>query len=730
MAYSSSVLRVVPPQNVDQYQAENKGALPIDEQPQDYTRLCGYIRNQYDIMRNHRASQHGWNERMLHAQRTFNGEYHPAKLAEIKQFGGSEIYARVVAVKCRGASALLRDVYLGPDRSWGLEATPEPTLPDKVANAVMGLVNTEIQTMQTAGQPITPEKIRDRVQSLMGAASRAAKHRAADEAKRAEDKLDDLLVEGQFYKAMAEMLIDIPLFPFCAVKGPVVRIVPLVTWKDGKPVTEMRPRMFWQRVSPFDLYWTPGVSDIEDASVIERVRYTRADLNAVVGLPGYDEQAVRSVLREYGTSGFNEWLDATDSQRADNESRENPVWNRSGMIQGIEFHGSVQGDMLLEQGFSADVITDPDLDYFIQAWVIGRFVIKCQIAPSPRKRHPYYITSFEKVPGTPVGNALPDILEHIQDSCNASLRALLNNMSIASGPQVVINDEAITEGSDNDELYPWKRWHASVDPMAQGAARPPVEFFQPTSNAQELLGVYEKFTQMADELSAIPRYVTGSERLGGAGRTASGLAMLMGNASKVLQNVAGNIDRDIISPLLQSLYDMVMLTDDTGMFRGDESIRVKGVAVAVQRETNRQRQMEFLTATANPIDLDIMGKQGRANVLRAVSDELGMDGANIVPSEEDLREQEQAKIIQAQQMQMQQQAEAEAGIGQPQPGVPGGPARKAPQGPGQAPQAATQMPGSQGSSGPGALPAMGNSIPKPSNQALGVPEAKTMRGMA
>lgn len=685
-ASTGGMLRVVSPDDVDKYQRQ---AIPVDGDgaKQDMTGLCSFIRHEFEIMRDHRAGASGWNDRLLHAQRTFNGEYHPAILAQIKAFGGSEIYARVVAVKCRGASALLRDVYLGPDRSWGLEATPEPTLPDKVTDAVKALVTTEVNTMAAAGQPIDPLKIKDRVYQLMGAANRAAKKRAAAEAKNAEDKLDDLLVEGQFYTAMAEALVDIPLFPFCCVKGPIVRIVPLVTWADGRPVTEERPRMFWQRVSPFDVYWTPGVADIEDASVIERVRYTRADLNALVGLPGYDEEAIRTVLREYGTSGYNDWLDQTDSERAQNESRENPFWNRSGMIQGVEYHGPVQGKLLLEQGFDPSVVTDPDLDYFVQAWVIGRHVIKCQIAPSPRKRHPYYITSFEKVPGTPVGNALPDILAHIQDACNATLRALLNNISIASGPQVVINDDAIAEGQNNEQLYPWKRWHMSVDPMqASGSTVKPVDFFSPTSNAGELLGVYEKFTQMADELSAIPRYVTGSERLGGAGRTASGLAMLMGNASKVLQNVAGNIDRDIINPLLQSLYDMVMLTDDTGMFRGDESIRVKGVSVAVQRETNRQRQLEFLQATGNPVDMSIIGVKGRAEILRAVSDELGLEGASIVPSDEDLYAQEQQKILEAQQ---------QAAMGQ-QPGA--------------------------------AIPQQGNQ-PKPANTDPGVQEAGAMRGM-
>jgi hypothetical protein len=656
--------------------------------------LAGYIRTQFEMMRNHRSSARGWNDRLLHAQRVFNGQYDTAKLAQIKQFGGSDVYARVTAVKCRGASALLRDIYLAGERAWGLDPTPEPSLPENIADAVKRLVEVEVMNLMRSGQQVSPEQVKDRITALTTAATRAAKKKAREEAKKAEDKLDDILTEGGFYKAFAEFLVDLPLFPFACIKGPVVRIVPTVTWAGGAATIENRPRMFWNRVSPFDIYFTPGVSDIEDAQVIEKLRYTRADLNDLLGLPGYNEAAIRKVLNEYA-HGINDWLDPTDSERADGESRENPWLNRSELISALEFHGNVQGKMLLEYGMDAAQIPDPDRDYFVQAWVIGRHVIKVQLSPSPRKRHPYYITSFERVPGTPVGNALPDILEDVQNVCNATLRALVNNLSISSGPQVVVDDDLVTPGHNNDELYPWKRWHISRDPGAanNGSVRP-VDFFQPASNAAELLGVYEKFTQIADELSAIPRYATGSERLGGAGRTASGLAMLMGNASKVLQNVAGNIDRDVVSPLLQSLYDMVMLTDQTGLFRGDESIRVRGVAVAMQRETNRQRQLEFLQTTANPIDMEIMGIRGRAAVLRSVSNELGMEGESIIPADDELEAQQQAK-----QQQMAQMAQMQLQMGGEE-NAPGGPPK--------------------GVSNP----------PAPANTDLGVQEARSMRGVA
>jgi hypothetical protein len=181
-------------------------------------------------------------------------------------------------------------------------------------------------------------------------------------------------------------------------------------------------------------------------------------------------------------------------------------------------------------------------------------------------------------------------------------------------------------------------------------AQVPVSFFQPNSIAQELLSVYKEFSNIADDLSAIPKYQTGTGATGGAGRTAAGLAMLMGNASKILQTVAANIDRDVLSPLLMGLFDMLMLTDTTGALKGDETVQVMGVNVAVQRETQRARQLEFLQITANPIDAQIVGPKGRAAILRSVAQTIGMPGEEIVPSDDKLEEMEKQQALQQQQM--------------------------------------------------------------------------------
>lgn len=638
---SAGVLQVIPPaeleRQIQQRDADKAAAQTATQQPQ-YPELAGFVKSQFEIFRNHRNTNAGWSNRMLSALRTFNGQYDPTKLIEISKWGGSQVFARTSAQKCRAASSLLRDIYLGEDIPWSLDPPENPDIPPDVMANIDNLLQTEAQHIQEQGlPPPSPQEMWQRKEALIESAEAAAKKKASQQARFAQDKIQDLLRQGGFYHALAEFLVDLPIFPFACIKGPVVKIIPKVDWATGQAVVQQTPMLTWNRVSPFDVWFTPGVADIANANTIEKLRVTRAELNDLLDLPGYNTAEIRAVLDEYGRGGLYDNWDTTDAERSVLESRENPAWNRSQMISMMEFNGNVQGRILQDYGLA---VQDELRDYHVQVWVIGSHVIKAHLSPSPRQRHPYFITSFEKVPGTPVGNGLTDLLADLQEASNATLRALINNLSISSGPQVVINDDMLAPEENGEDLYPWKRWHTRNDPVGTNG-KPPISFFQPANNAQALIQCLNEFTSIADDVSAIPKYV-GGQAGGGAGRTASGLAMLMGNASKILQTVSANVDRDVIEESLLQLFDLLMLTDKSGMLTGQERVSVTGVSVAIQRETLRQRQIEFLTATNNPTDMKIMGIGGRASVLRGVASTIGIKGEEVVPPDSEIEKMEKA----------------------------------------------------------------------------------------
>jgi hypothetical protein len=104
-----------------------------------------------------------------------------------------------------------------------------------------------------------------------------------------------------------------------------------------------------------------------------------------------------------------------------------------------------------------------------------------------------------------------------------------------------------------------------------------------------------------------------------------------------------------------------LLTDQSGLLTGEEQIRVMGVNVAIQRETQRSRQLEFLQITANPVDVQIVGPKGRAAVLRSVAQTIGLDGQQVVPSDDDLEKQQQQAAAMQQAAAQAQGAQAPAG---------------------------------------------------------------------
>ena len=610
------LIRVVGPDELD---AAEKRSRSLEKAPEPViTELAKYIRQRFEKAVRHRRVI-AVDDELIRDMRAYNGQYDPGKLQEINSFGGSKVYSRMMAMKCRGATALLRNVYMNTDRPWMLQPTADPVIPDAIDNHIHTLVMHEVISANQAGQIIPQNDVQDRLEQLYEATKLAERRKADDEAKDAQRKIDEILELGRFYEALSEFLADLPVYKYAVIKGPVTRRHTQLKWgPNGKMESHESAQFFWERVSPWDVWFSPGATHIHNTEVFERQRLSTSDLYNLIGLPGYREEDLREIISTYESRGFKEWIQIFDYERAFMEGRNNVLDDT--YINAIEFHGQVLGKYLIEYGIKVD---DPLKPYFITAWMVDRKVFKVMLNPSPRVRVPYYITSFDKQPGSLFGNGIPALANDLTDVINATLRALVNNLSISSGPQVVINQELIAPGTD-DSLYPWKRWYTTHDPTMPAGSKP-VEFYQPASNSQELMAVIDKFSVMLDDVSTIPRYLTGNGQAGGAGRTASGLSMLINNANKTLQNVADNIDNDIFKPLLSMLYDYIMLTDTTGMLRGDENIVVDGVRQASKQEQDLTRQLEFLQLINNPNYQGLLGAGEVSRVLQAIADNLGIE---------------------------------------------------------------------------------------------------------
>jgi hypothetical protein len=631
-------LRVVPNSDIERQEREAIERAVSERQNQPVILgLAAYLRRCWDVAQ---IAKKPIEHEMLRAMRQRNGEYEADKLQQIRAQGGSEVYMLLTEVKCRAAESWLRDILLDQgEPPWDLRPTPIPDLSpqqtqaikDRFAQKVLGIV-------QQTGQAPDPDEMAMLKEMVEQDYRFEIMRTAQNSVDRMKLKISDQFAQGGWGDAFDAFITDLATFPCAFLKGPIVRRQRALGWKQGtsgRMEIDVQERLApeYERVDPFRIYPEPGISHISEGYLFEHHPLTRMMLADLLGVPGYDEDAIRKLLDEGAGSS---WINEDIELIKDEEERKYYSYMRpTEIFDALEFWGRVSGKMLREWGMSEEDVPDEAQEYDANVWMIGNYVIKAVLNYDPLGEKPYVKTSYIKQPGAFWGRSIPKILEDLQGICNAAARALVNNMGIASGPQVEVNVERLPPNEDLTQMFPWKIWQTMNDPV--GSSAPAVRFTQPSSNAAELMAVYEKFSRLADEHSGIPGYVYGDMDVQGAGRTSSGLSMLMGAAGKGIRQIVTHIDNDVIRPIVQRQFVFNMRYDDDESIKGDAEVVARGAVNLATKETVNVRRLEFLNATANPVDIEILGRDGRAALLREVAKGLQMPIDDFFPSHEKLQ---------------------------------------------------------------------------------------------
>jgi hypothetical protein len=631
--------------------------------------------------------------KMIDALRARAGEYSPTKLQQIKQYGGSEVYMMLTDEKCNAVAAWMNDILFPPgDKPWGVKPTPVPDLEPGQMEEVRLEVMQEAQAVMKqqlvmeiqAGNIQNENKAKEwmlqqmqaRAEELAGQIRDEMEEVAKEARDRIERKLDDVLVESNWQDAVMDAIDDIVTFPSGVVKGPVIRKKKVMRWKDQQqeqvmpgqeqfqeqdqsPVEVKTEAMIdFNRVSPLDIYPLPSAQTPEDG-IIERHRLTRKYLTSLIGVEGYDDDAIRMVLTEYGQAGQSSWLSvANDLTRQELENRPNEWRSPDARIDALQFWGSVQGLMLLEYGMTPEQIEDPFADYSVEIWLISRYVIKAEINGDPLGKVPYHFASFRKRNGSLWGSGVPEVISDCQDAVNAAARSLINNMAISSGPQVMYDISQLPAGESLTDMYPMKIWQVNGQAAMGNGTRAPIQFFMPPSVAKELMEVYKFFSEEADNKTGVPKYAYGGEAKGGALGTATGFTMMMNNAARGIKQVVRNVDKGIIAPSIIKTHEFQLLYfKDPDYFTGDIKLIAKGSSALVQKEQAQVRRNELLNVVlSRPAALEVVQLTGLAQMLREIFKGADFKSDDIVPTKEQLEMRMQQAVIQ-----QQQQIEVETG---------------------------------------------------------------------
>lgn len=635
---------------------------------QDKDEIRGLVRHIKETWwRNMRyKEQSGVEEDMLQALRQRNNQYDPDKLSAIEAQGGTTVFMGLTALKCRAGEAWLYDVLAAEDdKPWGLNPTPLPDLPFEVQQSIVEETLLELQRVFEGGQApeggIPLEAIAEYAAKMREDMEDRLHQEAEDRAGRMDTKIHDQMVEGNWEEAFATFIPNVVTLKAGFIKGPIIRkkkkLVHRYINGQTKAVAVDVICQEYYSPSPFDIYPSPGASNCNQGDLIERVRFSPVALEAMKGVQGWDSAAIDLCLLEYRKGGLRNWT-AIDQERSELEDKGSNLAEQRDFMEGLEYWGNVQGRYLMEKGITDDLNgkkLDALSEYQVNAILIGNYVVYRGLNPDPLGHRPYSKTGWSLVPGSFWYKGVPEMMRDLQSIVNATIRALVNNEAVCSGPQIIYNDVArLPIGEDITQLFPLKIHQFSNPGMSQTK---PLEFYQPRSNAAELLQVYQAFANMADEYTGIPSYAHGNDNVKGAGRTMGGLSMLMTSAARGIKMVIGRIDREVLKPTIRRQFNWNMAYDPDESIKGDVQIMPRGALGHIIKEQISARRMEFLNTTNNPVDSELMGLEFRREVLKETAKSLDVAIQKFRTGEE---WKEQQARLQAQQEAEAQQAQLAA----------------------------------------------------------------------
>ena len=631
---SKGLVRVLSNKDIDD--AEARTLREADEEKNDpfVLGVVAHVRSAWEA-----AKTAKWTveEKLLKAKRQRKGRYDPSDLSDIINFGGSKIFMMLTSVKCRAVEAWVKDIMLpAGDKPWGVDITPIPDLPIEVENQIAAQVAGEVQDIMLNFGPgiITEDLVEERIEEVRAELKSQMRERSILKAKRNEDRLDDELTEGCFYEEFEKFIRDFSTYHTAFMVGPEVKKRARLVWKNGKPEMEWRFKREWRRVSPFDIYPAPAAKNMDDGYFFERMRVRRTALMQYRGAPNFSSAAIDAVYTAYNLGTLKDWL-WTDQEQANLSDRPTELLDPDAVIEILVYRGPVQGKKIIEWKPSLRKdIPNPGEDYEVTVWMVDNWVLMIKMNRHPLRHRNIYYASFEEENDSIWGHGPPELMEDCQRICNAAARQIVNNMAIASGPQVEVHADRVDPKEDIEDIYPWKVWRTKSDEL--GRNRQAVNFYQPNPMTDVLMKVYEYFFKQAGEQLGVPAYEHGSPNVGGAGKTAHGLAMLMSSSSKIMRQAIKNIDAGIIRKLIYDLWiDMMMHSSDME-YGGDINIVPRASEYLIIAEQLQLRRTEFLAMINNPVDHAIIGNTRRAKILREIVKDLKMPSDEIIPDEEDL----------------------------------------------------------------------------------------------
>lgn len=476
------------------------------------------------------------------------------------------------------AAAKVADMLLPTDdMNWGIKPTPDPDMANFKGDTTPIIDPKTLQVVQQDGQTVTVDDFYNRI-----------KHQAEKKAERAQNKINDWLVECQFNAETRKVIEDAARIGTAVMKGPVPKLVrgSAVIVENGTTTLKIKEYInpVSKCISVKNLYPDPSCGDnIHNGAYlweVDTLNYRQVE--ELLNDDSYISEHINAVLKE-----------GPDKKHVDNTSISNAEREKD-LYQVWYYYGYITKENL--EDCNVDVENKQFKSFPAMLTFINDKIIKAALQPLDSGKFPYDVFVWSKREGEWVGDGVARQIRTPQRMLTAAVRNMMDNAGNSSGPQIFIKRKGITPADGSYQIYGNKMWFIDDDAILD--ARTAIQSVPIDSRQAELMGIIQFALKMAEDVTGLPLLLQGQQ--GKAPETVGGMQMLNNNASTVLRRISRTFDDMLTEPHIRSYYEWLMQYSDDESVKGDYQIEARGSSALVERDIQNQKIAENLQLALNP----------------------------------------------------------------------------------------------------------------------------------
>ena len=401
--------------------------------------------------------------------------------------------------------------------------------------------------------------------------------------KEVDSQLADCKADRHFMKGTFSMA----LYGECCLCSPAFDLVEKKHWQvsaaegyeddpeyqsyEKEVVSEEQPCVKYKSI--WNIFPDPEYTDIQRGrGVIDRDMLSPFDLRKLKGRPGYDGDAIDSVISSNRSSSIGEESETLPPNLRD-------IQNANRTIKVLNFWGRVPKDYFEEtpdikastpkNQFDLTIPEDMGDDIEVNVVIANSVIIRAVVNEDGRR--PYHICRFEEILDEIHGIGMARNLQDAQLIVTGAYRNLIDNVALTGNVMGAVDEDSLAPGETMD-FYPGKIFKTIGGTDVRKAFQQ-LRLDPAIAELLELIGLAERY---GDEESQMPKIMQGDVAEKKKPDTLGEMNLLYQNAGKYLGQVMRNIDEELIEPIAEDFYDVNMMRPEMQHLHGDYTVHALG----------------------------------------------------------------------------------------------------------------------------------------------------------